>query len=75
MVGHDNLKLTPWWLHSQVRFPERILTFKVESGSAAERDRWVEALEAARELAQNKAEGQAAHAQSQLGVLQKVRAS
>jgi hypothetical protein len=29
-----------------VRFPERYLTFKVESGAATERDKWVQALAA-----------------------------
>lgn len=31
----------------QVRFPERVLAFKVESGSSEERDKWADALERA----------------------------
>ncbi|WIA29062.1 hypothetical protein OEZ86_011574 [Tetradesmus obliquus] len=34
----------------QVRFPERVLTFKVEAGGKHERDTWVEALEQAKQL-------------------------
>jgi hypothetical protein len=33
----------------QVRFPERVLTFKVEYGGKNERDTWVEALEQAKQ--------------------------
>jgi hypothetical protein len=34
----------------QVRFPERVLTFKVEAGGKTERDTWVAALEQAKQL-------------------------
>lgn len=33
----------------QVKFPERVLTFKIEGGSSSERDKWVEALEQAKQ--------------------------
>jgi hypothetical protein len=58
-------------LPTQVRFPERALTFKLDSGTAEERDAWVAALEAAAAAAQGKA---AAHTTgtAQLERLKKV---
>lgn len=43
-------------LSCQVRFPERPLTFKLEAGGSAERDRWVAALQAAKARAHAEAE-------------------
>lgn len=60
------------WLGSQVKFPERALLFKVESGSSAERDNWVAALEAAKQ-AKSRSTQQALGAEK-LEQLQKVSA-
>jgi hypothetical protein len=64
--------LTCIHLHGQVRFPERALTFKLESGTAEERDAWVAALEAAATAAQGKATAHTTGT-AQLERLKKVR--
>lgn len=56
----------------QLKFPERQLTFKVESGVTAERDQWVASLQAARSAAIS-TQAAAAQATGMLQQLRKVR--